>query len=50
MKIDLFNPVMPAGSQGLVPSPGGPDALAATLRRELDRWDKVVREARIKAD
>jgi tripartite-type tricarboxylate transporter receptor subunit TctC len=36
--------------QGLVPTPGGPGELAAILRRELDRWGKVVREAKIKAD
>jgi tripartite-type tricarboxylate transporter receptor subunit TctC len=36
--------------QGLVPTPGGPEELAAILRRELDRWGKVVREAKIKAD
>ena len=36
--------------QGLVPTPGGPDELAALLKRELDRWGKVVREAKIKAD
>jgi len=36
--------------QGLVPTPGGPGELAGILRRELDRWGKVVREARIKAD
>jgi tripartite-type tricarboxylate transporter receptor subunit TctC len=36
--------------QGLVPTPAGPEELAATLRRELDRWGKVVREAKVKAD
>ena len=36
--------------QGLVPTPGGPAELAGILRRELDRWGKVVREAKIKAD
>jgi len=36
--------------QGLVPTYAGPDELAGILRRELDRWGKVVREAKIKAD
>ena len=36
--------------QGLVPTYAGPDELAGILRRELDRWGKVVREAKIKVD
>src|SRR5262245_29954812 len=36
--------------QGLVPTPGSPIDLAGILKRELDRWAKVVRDAKIKAD
>jgi tripartite-type tricarboxylate transporter receptor subunit TctC len=36
--------------QGLVLATGGPDELAAVIRRELERWGKVVRDANIKAE
>jgi tripartite-type tricarboxylate transporter receptor subunit TctC len=36
--------------QGLVPNPAPPAQLEATLKREIERWGRVVREARIKAD
>jgi tripartite-type tricarboxylate transporter receptor subunit TctC len=36
--------------QGLVPTPGSAVDLAALLQRELGRWAKVVRDAKIKPD
>ena len=36
--------------QGLVPTGGTPEQLAETTRTDLDRWAKVVREAKIQPD
>jgi tripartite-type tricarboxylate transporter receptor subunit TctC len=36
--------------QGLNPTPGRPEDLARLIDRDLDRWTKIVRTARIKAD
>lgn len=36
--------------QGIEVSTGTPEALAATIREDYDRWGKVIREANIKAD
>jgi tripartite-type tricarboxylate transporter receptor subunit TctC len=36
--------------QGLTPAPGTPDDLAALIKVDLARWQKVVTEARIAAD
>ena len=35
---------------GMQTAPGTPDELAATLRADLARWSKVVKDANIKAD
>ena len=37
-------------SQGLVPTPGKPEELAALVRSDLARWKKVVEDAKITAD
>ena len=37
-------------SQGLVPTPGKPEELAALVRSDLARWKKVVDDAKITAD
>ncbi|MET0682392.1 MAG: tripartite tricarboxylate transporter substrate binding protein [Casimicrobiaceae bacterium] len=36
--------------QGLIPTPGRPEDLARLIETDLDRWTKIVRTARIKAD
>jgi tripartite-type tricarboxylate transporter receptor subunit TctC len=36
--------------QGLTPAPGTPDELAALIKADLARWQKVVTEARISAN
>jgi tripartite-type tricarboxylate transporter receptor subunit TctC len=36
--------------QGLMPSPSTPDALGALIRADLARWERVVVQAKIKAD
>jgi tripartite-type tricarboxylate transporter receptor subunit TctC len=36
--------------QGLNPTPGTPDELARTIETDLDRWTRLIRAAKIKAD
>jgi tripartite-type tricarboxylate transporter receptor subunit TctC len=36
--------------QGIDAAPGSPEQMAATIRADLARWGKVVKEARMKAD
>jgi len=36
--------------QGLTPTPGTPEQLAHTIETDLDRWTRLIRAAKIKAD
>jgi len=36
--------------QGLAPTPGTPEQLAQTIETDLDRWTRLIRAAKIKAD
>ncbi|HUH95191.1 MAG TPA: tripartite tricarboxylate transporter substrate binding protein [Casimicrobiaceae bacterium] len=36
--------------QGLTPTPGTPEQLAHTIESDLERWTRLIRAARIKAD
>jgi tripartite-type tricarboxylate transporter receptor subunit TctC len=45
---DLFRSKV--ASEGLVPTPGTPEELAAYLKAEEGRWSKVVKDAHITAD
>ncbi|MDT3677791.1 MAG: hypothetical protein ROZ64_03015 [Burkholderiaceae bacterium] len=33
--------------QGAIPSPGSSEELARDMRAELDRWEKLVRQANV---
>ena len=37
-------------SGGLEPAPGTPDEFTAVLKRDVERWAKVVKQANIKLD
>jgi tripartite-type tricarboxylate transporter receptor subunit TctC len=38
------------GRQGLVPVGGQPEKLAGIVKSDLERWTRVITEAKIKAD